>query len=106
MKTQNHIPIKIVKIKINFFVIIQITFSIELKLKFGQALAKPGPRLRWPLRGHRKSSYNIFIIVIMDIQLLMDRRVVIRYIDYQTMNGNGLTLKRFQNNEMISELHR
>ena len=43
----------------------------------------------------------------MDIQLLMDGDgVVERYIDYQTMNGNGLKLERFQKNEIISELHR
>ncbi|PAV90428.1 hypothetical protein WR25_17053 [Diploscapter pachys] len=29
-----------------------------------------------------------------------------RYIDYQTMNGNGLNLERFQKDEFHSELHR
>ncbi|PAV62824.1 hypothetical protein WR25_17845 [Diploscapter pachys] len=29
-----------------------------------------------------------------------------RYISYQTMNGNGLKLESFRNNEFISELHR
>ena len=51
-----------------------------------------------------RSHYSIFIIVIMDIQLLMVGEVE-RYIDYQTMNGNGLKLERFQINEAISELH-
>ena len=46
-----------------------------------------------------------FIIVIMDIQLLMVV-IVERYIDYQTMNGNGLKLERFQKDEVHSELHR
>ncbi|PAV56378.1 hypothetical protein WR25_15488 [Diploscapter pachys] len=39
------------------------------------------------------------------VNLLMVVKVK-RYIDYQTMNGNGLTLERFQNNEIILELHR
>ncbi|PAV81509.1 hypothetical protein WR25_05935 [Diploscapter pachys] len=29
-----------------------------------------------------------------------------KYIDYQTMNGNGLKLERFQKDDFISELHR
>ena len=41
----------------------------------------------------------------MNIQLLMDGEVE-RYIDYQTMSGNGLKSERFQNGERISELHR
>ena len=49
--------------------------------------------------------YSIFIIVIMDIQLLMDVKVE-RYIDYQTMNENGLKLERFQKDEVHAELHR
>ena len=36
-----------------------------------------------------RSHYSIFVIVIMDIQLLVVMKVE-RYIDYQTMNGNGL----------------
>ena len=52
-----------------------------------------------------RSHYSVFIIVIMNIQLLMVV-IVERYIDYQTMNGNGLKLERFQNNDIISELHR
>ena len=47
--------------------------------------------------------YDIFIIVIMDIQLLMDG--IKRYIDCQTMNGNGLKSERFQKVEMLSESH-
>ncbi|PAV62768.1 hypothetical protein WR25_26968 [Diploscapter pachys] len=39
------------------------------------------------------------------VNLLMEE-IVERYIDCQTMNGNGLKLERFQNNEIISELHR
>ncbi|PAV59489.1 hypothetical protein WR25_24745 [Diploscapter pachys] len=39
------------------------------------------------------------------VDLLMELRVK-RYIDYQTMNGNGLKLERFQKNDVISELHR
>ena len=58
--------------------------------------------MRW---NFLRSYYSIFIIVIMDIQLLM-HLVVIRYIDYQTMNGNGLKLERFQKYDIISELHR
>ncbi|PAV62112.1 hypothetical protein WR25_07510 [Diploscapter pachys] len=38
------------------------------------------------------------------VDLLME--IAERYIDYQTMNGNGLKLESFQNNEFISELHR
>ena len=42
----------------------------------------------------------------MDIQLLMDESgEVERYTDYQTMNGNGLKLERFQEYEFLSELH-
>ena len=41
----------------------------------------------------------------MDIQLLMAMKVE-RYIDYQTMNGNGLKSERFQKDEVISESHR
>ena len=52
-----------------------------------------------------RSHYSIFIIVIMDIQLLMVVEVE-RYIDYQTMNGNGLKLERFQKDDILSELHR
>ena len=52
-----------------------------------------------------RSHYSIFIIVIMDIQLLMVGKIE-RYIDYQTMNENGLKLEKFQNNEVHSELHR
>ena len=53
-----------------------------------------------------RSHYNIFIIVIMDIQLLMVVKVE-RYIDYQMMmSQNGLKLERFQKNENLSELHR
>ncbi|PAV63422.1 hypothetical protein WR25_08387 [Diploscapter pachys] len=41
------------------------------------------------------------------VDLLMDRNgEVERYIDYQTMNGNGLKWERFQNNDIVSELHR
>ncbi|PAV62664.1 hypothetical protein WR25_20399 [Diploscapter pachys] len=36
---------------------------------------------------------------------LMDGGVK-RYIDYQTMNGNGLKSERFQKDEIHSELHR
>ncbi|PAV82159.1 hypothetical protein WR25_19251 [Diploscapter pachys] len=32
--------------------------------------------------------------------------VLTRYIDYQTMNGNGLKLERYQKDYIISELHR
>ncbi|PAV75304.1 hypothetical protein WR25_18476 [Diploscapter pachys] len=39
------------------------------------------------------------------VDLLMEK-IVKRYIDYQTMNGNGLKLGRFQKDEVISELHR
>ncbi|PAV59137.1 hypothetical protein WR25_10809 [Diploscapter pachys] len=39
------------------------------------------------------------------VDLFMESGVK-RYIDYQTMNGNGLKSERFQNNELISELHR
>ncbi|PAV77785.1 hypothetical protein WR25_15159 [Diploscapter pachys] len=39
------------------------------------------------------------------IDLLMDG-IVARYIDYQTMNGNGLKSERFQKYEVLSELHR
>ncbi|PAV91915.1 hypothetical protein WR25_06216 [Diploscapter pachys] len=39
------------------------------------------------------------------VDLLMDG-IVKRYIDYQTMNGNGLKLENFQKHERISELHR
>ncbi|PAV59152.1 hypothetical protein WR25_24583 [Diploscapter pachys] len=39
------------------------------------------------------------------VDLLMVIKVK-RYIDYQTMNGNGLKLERFQNNEVIPESHR
>ena len=46
-----------------------------------------------------------FIIIVMDIQLLMPVEIE-RYIDYQTMNGNGLKSERFQKNEVDSELHR
>ena len=45
----------------------------------------------------------MFIIVIMDIQLLMVVKVE-RYIDYQTMNGNGLKSESFQKDDMVSEL--
>ncbi|PAV70732.1 hypothetical protein WR25_05365 [Diploscapter pachys] len=38
------------------------------------------------------------------VDLLMDG-IVIRYFYYQTMNGNGLKLERFQKNEFVSELH-
>ena len=51
-----------------------------------------------------RSHYSIFIIVIMDIQLLIDG-IVIRYIDYQTMNENGLKSERLQK-DILSELHR
>ncbi|PAV82797.1 hypothetical protein WR25_25494 [Diploscapter pachys] len=37
---------------------------------------------------------------------LLRNGVIKKYIDYQTMNGNGLKLERFQKNEIISELHR
>ncbi|PAV67358.1 hypothetical protein WR25_12086 [Diploscapter pachys] len=37
------------------------------------------------------------------VDLLMDG-IVKKYIDYQTMNGNGLKLERFQKDEVISEL--
>ena len=47
----------------------------------------------------------MFIIVIMDIQLLMDG-VVERYIDYQTMSENGLKSERFQKDDCFPELHR
>ncbi|PAV56458.1 hypothetical protein WR25_06777 [Diploscapter pachys] len=39
------------------------------------------------------------------VDLSMDG-LVKRYIDYQTMNGNGLKSERFQKDEVISELHR
>ncbi|PAV69978.1 hypothetical protein WR25_10924 [Diploscapter pachys] len=40
------------------------------------------------------------------VDLLMDMNgVVERYIDYQTMNGNGLKLERFQKSDILSELH-
>ncbi|PAV89303.1 hypothetical protein WR25_05719 [Diploscapter pachys] len=39
------------------------------------------------------------------VDLLIDI-IVIRYIDYQTMNGNGLKLESFQKDEVHSELHR
>ncbi|PAV86758.1 hypothetical protein WR25_17124 [Diploscapter pachys] len=39
------------------------------------------------------------------VDLLMGG-IVIRYIDYQTMNRNGLKLESFQKDELISELHR
>ncbi|PAV90339.1 hypothetical protein WR25_25167 [Diploscapter pachys] len=39
------------------------------------------------------------------VDLLMDG-IIRRYIDYQTMNGNGLKSAKFQKNEIISELHR
>ncbi|PAV60482.1 hypothetical protein WR25_10607 [Diploscapter pachys] len=39
------------------------------------------------------------------VDLLMLMKVK-RYIDYQTMNGNGLELERFQKDEIHSELHR
>ena len=54
------------------------------------------------LYGH---IYSIFIIAIMDIQLLMDG-IVERYIDYQMTNGNGLKSESFQKYEIISKLHR
>ncbi|PAV85815.1 hypothetical protein WR25_02492 [Diploscapter pachys] len=38
------------------------------------------------------------------VDLLMDGEIE-RYIDYQTMNGNGLKLERFQKVDVISELH-
>ncbi|PAV58678.1 hypothetical protein WR25_10060 [Diploscapter pachys] len=39
------------------------------------------------------------------VDLLMEM-IVERYIDYQTMNGNGLKSERFQKDKVISELHR
>ncbi|PAV70555.1 hypothetical protein WR25_10655 [Diploscapter pachys] len=39
------------------------------------------------------------------IDLSMDGEVE-RYFYYQTMNGNGLKLERFQKDEIFSELHR
>ncbi|PAV86044.1 hypothetical protein WR25_07307 [Diploscapter pachys] len=39
------------------------------------------------------------------VDLLMDIEIR-RYIDYQTMNRNGLKKERFQKNGAISELHR
>ncbi|PAV82982.1 hypothetical protein WR25_11967 [Diploscapter pachys] len=39
------------------------------------------------------------------VDLLVDG-IMAKYIDYQTMNRNGLKLERFQNNEWILELHR
>ncbi|PAV89983.1 hypothetical protein WR25_06618 [Diploscapter pachys] len=36
---------------------------------------------------------------------LLSNGTMKKYIDYQTMNGNGLKLERFQNNEVLSELH-
>ena len=52
-----------------------------------------------------RSHYSILIVVIMDIQLLMVWAIK-KYIDYQTMSENGLKSERFQDNEVISELHR
>ncbi|PAV86767.1 hypothetical protein WR25_07369 [Diploscapter pachys] len=39
------------------------------------------------------------------VDLLMDGKVE-RYTDYQTMSENGLKLERFQNSDILSELHR
>ncbi|PAV64004.1 hypothetical protein WR25_00263 [Diploscapter pachys] len=39
------------------------------------------------------------------VDLLLDLNVE-RYFYYQTMNGNGLKLERFQNYDILSELHR
>ncbi|PAV85222.1 hypothetical protein WR25_04181 [Diploscapter pachys] len=39
------------------------------------------------------------------VDLLMEL-ITERYIDYQTMNGNGLKLERLEKNEINSELHR
>ncbi|PAV91856.1 hypothetical protein WR25_15609 [Diploscapter pachys] len=39
------------------------------------------------------------------VNLLMEK-IAKRYIDYQTMNGNGKKLEGFQKDEFISELHR
>ncbi|PAV55979.1 hypothetical protein WR25_14348 [Diploscapter pachys] len=39
------------------------------------------------------------------VDLLMDGKVK-KYIDYQTMSGNGLKSERFQKNDVLSELHR
>ncbi|PAV61123.1 hypothetical protein WR25_27283 [Diploscapter pachys] len=39
------------------------------------------------------------------VNLLMDGEVN-KYIDYQTMNGDGLKSERFQKDEVISESHR
>ncbi|PAV91410.1 hypothetical protein WR25_06395 [Diploscapter pachys] len=69
-----------------------------LSHKFGQT------RLRYNVNPEEAVAHGAAIIADA-LELLMDG-MLIRYIDYQTMNRNGLKLERFQKDEIYSESRR
>ncbi|PAV83991.1 hypothetical protein WR25_17939 [Diploscapter pachys] len=69
-----------------------------LEMKFGQE------KLRLNINPGEAVVFGAAILADA-IELLMDGEVE-RYIDYQTMNGNGLKSERFQEYEALLESHR